>query len=114
MNGFIAYAFKNSAIGNKILCPCRKCANIFWREACDVREHLCDGFLRGYTTWNLHGETSSSDVNPRNSDGAIPIEEAEEDEVSELLRDLAGGLDDGVDFEDENSDVQPSDDLRAL
>jgi hypothetical protein len=115
VNGFIAYAFKNPVIGNKILCPCRKCANSFWREACDVREHLiCDGFLRGYTTWNFHGEGSSSGVNPGNSDGAVPIEEAEDDEISELLRDLAGGLDDGGDFEDDSSDVQPSDDLRAL
>jgi hypothetical protein len=50
----------------------------------------------------------------RNSDGAVPIEEVEDDEISELLRDLAGGLDDGGDFEDDSSDVQPSDDLRAL
>jgi len=53
-------------------------------------------------------------VNPGNSDGAVLIEEAEDDEISELLRDLAGGLDDGGDFEDNSSDVQPSDDLRAL
>jgi len=74
----------------------------------------CDGFVRGYTTWNFHGEASSSNVNPRNSDGAVLIEEAEDDEISELLRDLVGGLDDGGDFEDNSSDLQPSDDLRAL
>ena len=56
-------------------------------------------------------EVSSSNVNPRNSDGAVLIEEAEDDEISELLRDLAGGLDDGGDFEDNSSDLQPSDDL---
>ena len=105
MNGFIAYAFKNSAKENKILCPCKKCANLFWREVCDVREHLiCDGFLNGYTTWNFHGEGSSSNVNPRSSDGVVPIEEVEDDEISELLRDLAGGLDDGGDFEDDVDD----------
>jgi len=61
VNGFIAYAFKNSAIGNKILCPCRKCANSFWREACDVREHLiCDGFVRG----TQHGASMEKLVHP--------------------------------------------------
>uniref|UniRef100_J3KU23 Transposase Tnp1/En/Spm-like domain-containing protein n=1 Tax=Oryza brachyantha TaxID=4533 RepID=J3KU23_ORYBR len=78
---------------------------------------------RGYTTWNFHGEASSSNVNIGNSDGAVPTEEAEDDEISDLLRtsptaylnsdggwdelairdaprDLAGGLDDGGDFED--------------
>ena len=65
---------------------------------------ICDGFLKGNTTWNLHGEASSSDVNPRNSDDVVPSEEAEDDEISELLRDLAGGLDDGGDFEDDVDD----------
>ena len=75
---------------------------------------ICDGFVRGYTTWNFHGEASSSNVNTGNSDDVVLIEEAEDDEISELLRDLAGGLDDGGNFEDNSSDLQPSDDLRAL
>jgi len=53
-------------------------------------------------------------MNPGNSDGVVLIEEAKDDEMSELLRDLAGGLDDGGNFEDNSSDLQPSDDLRAL
>ena len=65
---------------------------------------ICDGFLKGNTTWNFPGEASSSDVNPGNSDGVVPIEEVEDDEISELLRDLAGGLDDGGDFEDDVDD----------
>jgi len=75
---------------------------------------ICDGFVRGYTTWSFHGEASSSNMNPGNSDGVVLIEEAKDDEMSELLRDLAGGLDDGGNFEDNSSDLQPSDDLRAL
>jgi hypothetical protein len=48
VNSFLAYAFRNSAVENKILCPHRKCVNSFWREASGVREHLiCDGFLKG-------------------------------------------------------------------
>jgi hypothetical protein len=50
---------------------------------------ICDGFLKGYIVWNLHGEESSShvNVNPGNSDG--DNESNEENELSELLRDLA-------------------------
>ena len=60
VNGFLAFAFSNSAIRSKILCPCRKCINLFWKEASEVHEHLiCDGFLKGYRTWNLLGEASS-------------------------------------------------------
>ena len=90
---------------------CRKCINSFWRDASDVREHLiCDGFVKGYTTWNLHGEANTSNVNHGNSDN----ESSEEDEISELLRDLACGLDDRGDFEDNTSIQQPSDDLRKI
>ncbi|WVZ84120.1 LOW QUALITY PROTEIN: hypothetical protein U9M48_031181, partial [Paspalum notatum var. saurae] len=96
-------ASKNSrsTVENKILCPCRKCVNSFWRESSDAREHLiCDGFLKGYTTWNLHEEASSC-MNHGNSDG-VDIESNEEDVISELLRHLACGLDDRGDFEDNN------------
>jgi hypothetical protein len=85
---FLAFAFRNSAVGNKILCPCRKCVNSFWKEASDVREHLkCDGFLQGYTTWTLHGEFIPS-MNHDNFDGAEDREESnEDDDISSLLRD---------------------------
>ena len=56
VNNFIAFAYENSAVGSKILCPYRKCVNSFWREGSEVREHLiCDGFLKGYRTWTAHG-----------------------------------------------------------
>jgi len=104
VNGFLAFAFSNSAVGSKILCPCRKCVNSFWKEASEVREHLiCDGFLKGYRTWNLHGEASSS-VNHGNCDAAEVIEDSsEDDEISNLLRDLAAGLENRGDFEDNSS-----------
>uniref|UniRef100_J3L5B7 Uncharacterized protein n=1 Tax=Oryza brachyantha TaxID=4533 RepID=J3L5B7_ORYBR len=60
----------------------------------------------GYTTWNLHRETSSSYVNTDNGDGVELVEESsEEDDISALLRDLACGLDDRGDF-DHNSSVE--------
>jgi len=50
---------------------------------------ICDGFLQEYTTWNLHGEASSSYVNTDNGDGAELVEDySEEDDISTLLRDL--------------------------
>jgi len=115
VNGFLAFAFSNSAVGSKILCPCRKCVNSFWKEASEVRQHLiCDGFLKGYRTWNLHGEASSS-VNHGNCDAAEVIEDSsEDDEISDLLRDLAAGLDDRGDFEDNSSTLETCPELVAL
>jgi hypothetical protein len=123
VNSFLAFAFSNSAVGSKILCPCRKCVNSFWKEAGEVREHLiCDGFLEGYRTWNLHGEASSS-MNHQNyaaaaegiEDSAEVIEDSsEDDEISDLLRDLAAGLDDRGDFEDNSSNLETCPELVAL
>ena len=115
MNGFLAFAFRHSAIGNKILCPCKKCVNSFWREAGEVREHLiCDGFLKGYTTWTLHGEASSSFVNHGNNDDEFSEHPTEDDAISELLKDLACGLDDGGDMEDDGSFEEPNEDTIAI
>ena len=118
VNSFLAFVFRNSVVGDKILCPYRKCVNSFWRDSSDIREHLiCDGFLKGYTTWNLHGEASSSFVNTDNGDGADLVEESsEEDDISALLRDLACGLDDRGDFEDNSSVEVPKElvDLQKL
>ena len=96
VNNFLAFAFSNSAVDKKILCPCRKCVNSFWKEASEVREHLiCDGFLRGYRTWNLHGEPTRC-VNHGDfagDDVEVVDESNEDDDISDLLRDLAAGLD---------------------
>jgi hypothetical protein len=96
VNSFLAFAFRNSAIGNRILCPCRKCVNSFWREASEVREHLIYvGFLKGYIMWTLHGEASTSFVNHGNSAGEFSEQPSKDDDISDWLRDLACGLDDG-------------------
>ena len=120
VNSFLAFAFRNSAVGSKILCPCRKCVNSFWKEASEVREHLiCDGFLKGYRTWTLHGEGSSSMNHVNHDDGnyddAEFIEDSsEDDDISDFLRDLAAGLDDRGDFEDNGSTLEPCPKLVAL
>jgi hypothetical protein len=83
VNSFLAFAFRNSAVGSTILCPCRKCVNSFWKEASEICEHLiCDGFLKGYKIWNLHGEASSF-INYGNYDSGEAMEESnEEDDIS--------------------------------
>jgi hypothetical protein len=102
VNIFLTFAFRNSTVGDKILCPCRKCVNSFWRDSSEIQEHLiCNGFLQGYTIWNLHGKASSSFVDIDNGDGADPVDECSEED------DIACGLDDRGDFEDNSSDVLP-------
>ncbi|GJW55620.1 uncharacterized protein Tco_0099705 [Tanacetum coccineum] len=41
-----------------IFCPCRKCINgVLYVNAKEVKSHLIrDGFTRGYTCWDFHGE----------------------------------------------------------
>ena len=66
--------------------PCKKCVNSFWRDVGEVREHLlCDDFLKGYTTWTLHGEASSSFVNHGNNDDEFSEHPTEDDAIFELL-----------------------------
>jgi hypothetical protein len=80
-----------------------------------MREHLiCDGFLKGYTTWTLHGEASNSFVNHGNNDDEFSEHCTEDDVISELLKDLACGLDDGGDMEDNESFEQPNEDIATI
>jgi hypothetical protein len=39
---------------------------------------ICDGFLKGYQTWTLHGEVASSSVNEDDID--VFIEQRSEDD----------------------------------
>ncbi|KAK5843103.1 hypothetical protein PVK06_005536 [Gossypium arboreum] len=69
VQSFFDFAFHNSSQENMILCPCKKCGNIYWHYREVVYEHLIvDGFIRGYKKWNFHGECTtsgaSSTINP--------------------------------------------------
>ncbi|GJM93603.1 hypothetical protein PR202_ga10170 [Eleusine coracana subsp. coracana] len=101
VNLFLEFAFSNSARGNKILCPCKICQNSCWRVAGVVHEHLIyDGFTEGYTIFVNHAEPSSSFVPNSMQSDRIEVENSnEEDDIYDLLRDLAGGLDDSGDLE---------------
>ena len=114
VGSFLEFAFSNSAKGNKILCPCKVCKNCCWRVSDVVREHLiCEGFTDGYITWLDHGEPSSTFfANGQLPDRVEGEESNEEDDISDLLRDLAGGLDDMGDLE--GNEGQHNEDMESF
>jgi hypothetical protein len=99
-----------------MLCPCRKCVNTFWRKAGEVREHLiCDGLLKGYRTWILHGEASSSFINHGTCDVPDFIgQPRKDDDISEVIRDLACDLDNRGDMEDVRPFELSNEDVAAI
>ncbi|GKD92224.1 hypothetical protein Tco_1372061, partial [Tanacetum coccineum] len=81
-----------------IFCPCRKCINgVLYVNAKEVKSHLIrDGFTRGYTCWDFHGEKrvvgSTSECNmdddlPINKDDDLPINNDRHD-LNNMLDDL--------------------------
>lgn len=73
VNEFLEFAFQNSAVNGKNLCPCKIFANYKSHSRASVYEHLINprcGFLRGYKQWLFHGErpTPSSRPNEQQSE----------------------------------------------
>ena len=64
---FIEAAEKHAAMltENKdtIICPCKDCKNLMaWKDVSIIREHLIvRGFVKDYTVWIHHGETTVVD-----------------------------------------------------
>ncbi|KAG6397517.1 hypothetical protein SASPL_143686 [Salvia splendens] len=57
---FLDYAFRNTSMNDKILCPCKRCGMGICVSRDDAFEHLTvDGFIPGYTQWIAHGELPS-------------------------------------------------------
>jgi hypothetical protein len=76
---------------------------------------ICDEFLKEYRTWTLHGEANSSFMNHDTCDVLDFIEQpSEDDDISELIRDLACGLDDSGDMEDDRSLEPSNEDVAAI
>ncbi|KAG8472230.1 hypothetical protein CXB51_034470 [Gossypium anomalum] len=74
-----------------ILCPCKKCGNIYWHFREVVYEHLIvDGFIRGYKKWIFHGECTSSGtfstINPTYPDTDYH-QYVRQDDMEDMLRD---------------------------
>ncbi|KAL3838963.1 hypothetical protein ACJIZ3_023554 [Penstemon smallii] len=60
---FLDFAFSHGSIDGMISCPCKKCGNGVWVVRADAKDHLiCDGFMKGYTNWIAHGETSHNNA----------------------------------------------------
>jgi hypothetical protein len=69
-------------------------------------------FVEGYKQWMFHGKHVSSLENPPNF---YDVKERDEgDDISDLLRDLAGALDDSGDFEDDGAIDQDTSFLESL
>ncbi|KAK5834545.1 hypothetical protein PVK06_018427 [Gossypium arboreum] len=88
---FLNFAFQNASQENMILCPCKKCGNIYWHFREVVYEHLIvDGFIRGYKKWIFHGECTSSGtsstINPTYPDTDYH-QYVRQDDMEDMLRD---------------------------
>lgn len=79
---FLQFAMRNAFSNGKIMCPCIRCVNCSQQTLEIVREHLiCDGFMRGYTTWILHGEELPSNM----GDTSCPLDISHRNEIEHVL-----------------------------
>ncbi|BAT91530.1 hypothetical protein VIGAN_07013100, partial [Vigna angularis var. angularis] len=66
LNTFLDFAFTNSGVRGKIVCPCQKCNFKKWQSREEVYEHLIiKPFPKGYTMWLLHGERRVNEKAPQ-------------------------------------------------
>ncbi|WVZ74606.1 hypothetical protein U9M48_022768, partial [Paspalum notatum var. saurae] len=94
VDNFLEFAFSNSARGNKTLCPCKACQNCFGESL-------------------NHGEPIYSSFGNSQQPDRVQVQETnEEDDVSNLFRDLAGGLDDNFDLQ--GSEEQEDEDMESF
>ena len=78
---FLQFAMRNAFSNGKIMCPCIRCVNCSQQTLEIVREHLiCDGFMRGYTTWILHGEELPSNM----GDTSCPLDISHRNEIEHV------------------------------
>ncbi|KAK1387631.1 hypothetical protein POM88_015809 [Heracleum sosnowskyi] len=62
VDGLLMFALENGHDGNKISCPCLKCAHSKSWKARIVRGHLFqNGIDQSYTCWIWHGEVSTGE-----------------------------------------------------
>lgn len=54
---FLNFAFDHTTNGDKILCPCTKCCNFYYKNREEVHgDLLWNGIMKRYTYWMSHGE----------------------------------------------------------
>lgn len=93
MNGlklFLDFAFSHekTGIGGTILCPCRKCNNGICLQREEVESHLkCVGFIKNYTQWIAHGETSYVSASDSFSNEHSGVDHSSVDSMEDMLND---------------------------
>ncbi|KAG6514153.1 hypothetical protein ZIOFF_024494 [Zingiber officinale] len=61
LENFLDFAFSNANINETIACPCARCKIGICVSREEAYDHLTvDGFIKGYTHWVAHGETTCS------------------------------------------------------
>ncbi|XP_074323294.1 uncharacterized protein LOC141660204 [Apium graveolens] len=92
VENFLIYVEENSEDSNKILCPCRRCANFKKISVKTIKGHIYDnGFFLGYVHWVWHGKTAST--GPKSSSASCPPEEQAPDPAPEQASDEASEQD---------------------
>ncbi|GMJ09515.1 hypothetical protein HRI_004620700 [Hibiscus trionum] len=91
VQAFLNFAFASASEENKILFPCKKCANINWYTREVVHEHIIvTGFVPGYRKWVFLGEltprSDSSTSNPSYPPNSHR-RSLREDDIEGMLRD---------------------------
>lgn len=92
VDGFLDFAYNGKSSGEKIRCPCVKCALRWLRKRNEVYDHLvCDGMLKEYTIWGCHGETAAFISANREAQ----LQEKTKTNMHQLVIDAFGHMDNG-------------------
>ncbi|CAN0905483.1 hypothetical protein LINGRAHAP2_LOCUS23699 [Linum grandiflorum] len=107
LNNFLDIAFGSpNCRDDKILCPCKNCSNRYWYSRTDVNHHLiCCRFVRNYTRWVLHGE-SSFHAQPSMDDGLEQHYEGGSSDIEDLLDDMVTGNESLATAEEPNPEAE--------
>jgi len=89
LNKFLDFAFANSGVKGKIVCPCQKCNFNKWQDRELVYEHLIlKPFPKGYTMWLLYGERRG--VNVTDETRVMPQKDNEINPMFDMVNDAFG------------------------
>ncbi|XP_059291096.1 uncharacterized protein LOC132044618 [Lycium ferocissimum] len=95
VNYFLDKAFERASQGNEILCPWKRCFNLYWHTRTEVENHLFGyGFVNGYTKWVFHGEgfSSTNMSHPTNDDETSDMHDDIDGLLYDTFRNVEGDL----------------------
>ena len=105
---FIQFALHNVVSFNngvRIRRPCVNCLNGRILSVSEIREHhLCDGFLKIYTTWTWHGELLEL---PTLRGASEEVDFSVDDRLEDMIRDVGKESFANAVFENMSNDVVP-------